>query len=280
MKIIAANWKMNNSFDECDEWLDKYFANYVKNIEKFNDLEIVLCAPNVLLDYIDSELMEGSMQHLEELMKKQDKSLEDFSESELNDIILGSRPLKLGAQDCHHQQKGAFTGSVSADMLAKIGCEYVIVGHSERRQGCFEDDKLISQKIAASLEKNLTPIICVGESAQIRKEGKHLEFIENQIKQTLANNNNFLRLVIAYEPIWAIGTGVVPTNEQILEMAELINNLLKNNYGNIAKEHYLLYGGSVKEANAKSILQINGINGLLVGGASIDCADFMPICLS
>lgn len=280
MKIIAANWKMNHSFDECDEWLDGFFEGYAKNINQFQDKNIVVCPPHILLDYIDSELMEDSMKHLDAVMKKQDRKLEDFSEEELNEIILGSRPIKLGGQDCHDKKSGSYTGSVSADMLAKVGCEYVILGHSERREGCFETSEVVSRKIAAALEAKLTPIICVGESKEIREKKEHLAFIEKQIEETLAQNSGFEKLVIAYEPIWAIGTGLVPTDEEIAQVANLVKKLFETKYNDIAKEHYLLYGGSVKESNSKSIMAINNIDGLLVGGASLKAGEFLNICLS
>ncbi|MBL6664366.1 MAG: triose-phosphate isomerase [Rickettsiales bacterium] len=279
-KIIAANWKMNHSFDECDEWLDAFFQGYAQNINQFQDRDIIVCPPHILLDYIDSELMEDSMKHLDALMQKQNKTLEDFSEEELNGIILGSRPIKLGAQDCHDKQSGSYTGAISADMLSKVGCEYVIVGHSERREGCFEKSELISRKIACALESKLTPIICVGESRDVREKREHLAFIETQIEETLASNSGFGKLVIAYEPIWAIGSGLVPTNEEIAEVANLVKNLFEQKYNDIAKEHYLLYGGSVKESNATSIMEIDNVDGLLVGGASLKAQEFLNICLS
>jgi triosephosphate isomerase len=280
MKIIAANWKMNHSFDECDEWLDGFFQGYAQHINQFQDRDIVLCPPHILLDYIDSELMEDSMKHMNAIMQIHHKQLEDFSEEELNEIILGARPIKLGGQDCHNQKSGSYTGSVSADMLSKVGCEYVILGHSERREGCFESSEVVSQKIAAALEAKLTPIICVGESKEIREKKEHLAFIEKQIDETLGNNSGFGKMVIAYEPIWAIGTGLVPNEAEIAEVADLIKNLCAQKYNDIAKEHYVLYGGSVKESNAKSIMAINNVDGLLVGGASLKAGEFLNICLS
>jgi len=278
MKIIAANWKMNNSFDECDAWLDGFFSGYTKNIDKLKDVEMILCPPHILLDYIDSELMEDSMKHLDSLMTQQNKSIEDFSEEELNEIVLGSRPIRIGGQDCHSGESGSYTGSVSADMLSKVGCEYVILGHSDRRDGCFENSDVVAKKISAALAKKLTPIICVGESKAVREKKEHLAFIEKQIEETLANNSGFESLVIAYEPIWAIGTGLVPTIEEIQEVANLVKKLFETKYANIANKHYLLYGGSVKESNAKSILDINGVDGLLVGGASLNVDEFLNIC--
>ena len=237
MKIIAANWKMNNSFDECDVWLDGFHESYTKNIDKLEDVEMVLCPPNILLDYVDSELMEDSMKHLDSLMQQQEKKLEDFDEEELNDIVLGSRPIRLGGQDCHFANSGSYTGSVSADMLSKVGCEYVILGHSERRDGCFETSDVVSKKISSALEKNLTPIICVGETKEVRERKEHLAFIEKQIEETLAGNESFESLVIAYEPIWAIGTGLVPTNDEILEVSNLVKRLFESKYAGIANKH-------------------------------------------
>ena len=280
MKIIAANWKMNHSFDETDIWLDGFFKNFSSKYEQFKGVEMVLCPPTILLDYIDSELMDDGLQHLEAVMKSESRNIEDFSPEELTAIILAERPIKIGAQDCHAEISGSFTGDVSAAMLKKVGCEYVILGHSERRAGHFETNEIVNKKIQTALGQKLTPIICVGESKEIRDEGKHLEFVYKQIMNSIPQEGEFTRLIIAYEPIWSIGTGVVPTAEQIAEISKLVKKIFNEKFPNRAKEYFLLYGGSVTSQNSKEILAIDGVNGLLVGKASLDVEEFVQICLS
>jgi len=277
MKIIAGNWKMNHSFDAIDEWLEDFFSSYTKNLDNLKDVEMVICPPNLFLDYIDSELMSDSIEFLETIMKKESKQIDDFEEEEINKIIESSKVFKLGAQDCHYESKGAFTGDVSAEMLSTVGCSYVILGHSERRDYHKETNEIVAKKAKSALEKKLTPIICVGESKEIRQEGKHLEFIKKQIIESTANNN-FEKLVIAYEPIWSIGTGEVPDVKQILEVANFVKEIFANDLKDKAKEYYLLYGGSVKSSNSKEILSVIGIDGLLVGGASLNAEEFIKIC--
>lgn len=280
MKIIAANWKMNHSFDESDTWLDGFFKNFSNKYEQFKDIEMVLCPPTILLDYIDSELMDDGLQHLEAVMKSENRNIEDFSPEELTAIILAERPIKIGAQDCHSEISGSFTGDVSAAMLKKVGCEYVILGHSERRAGHFETNENVNKKVQAALAQKLTPIICVGESKETRDEGKHLEFVYKQIMNSIPQEGEFKRLILAYEPIWSIGTGLVPTTEQIAEIVKLVKKIFNEKFPNRAKEYFLLYGGSVTSQNSKEILAIDGINGLLVGKASLDVEEFVQICLS
>lgn len=280
MKIIAANWKMNHGFDEADIWLDGFFQNFSTKYDQFKDVEIVLCPSTILLDYIDSELMDDGLQHLEAVMKSENRNIEDFSTEELTAIILAERPIKIGAQDCHYEISGSFTGDVSAAMLKKVGCQYVILGHSERRAGHFENNETVSKKIKAALTQGLTPIICVGETKETRDEGRHLEFVYKQIMNSIPQDGEFKKLVIAYEPIWAIGTGVVPTSDQISEIARLIKKIFKEKLSSHAKEYFMLYGGSVTPQNSQEILAISGVDGLLVGKASLDVEEFVKICLS
>jgi triosephosphate isomerase len=279
-KIIIANWKMNHAFDEADIWIDGFFKNFAAQYERLKKLDIVLCPPALLLDYIDSELMHDALENLEETMKSEQKKIEDFSAEELNQIILRERPIRLGAQDCHHEIGGSFTGDISATMLAKVGCEYVIIGHSERRDMHFETNEIIAKKIEMALSQKLIPIICVGENKEVREQGKHLEFVYRQIMKSISPQANFQKLVIAYEPIWSIGTGLTPTTEQISEMARLIKKIFDEKLQDRAKQYFTLYGGSVTSQNSAEILAINGINGLLVGKASLDVEEFVKICLS
>lgn len=278
MKLIVANWKMNHAFDETDIWLDNFFKNFSAEFEKLKNVEMVVCPPAFMLDYIDSELMDDGFQHLEAVMKNERKKFEDFSPQELTEIVLNERPIKLGAQDCHFEEKGSFTGEISASMLKKVGCEYVILGHSERRAGHFETNEVIAKKIKMAVSQNLTPIICVGENKETRDAGKHLEFVQEQITNSLPQEIKFKKLVIAYEPIWSIGTGVIPTAEQIAEIAKLIRKNFVEKLSGRADEYFMLYGGSVTSQNSAEILAISGVDGLLVGKASLDADEFVKIC--
>ncbi len=279
-KIIAANWKMNHAFDEADSWLDNFFKAYGEKYEQVKDVEMVLCPPSILLDHIDSELVEDGFQYLEGVMKKEQKKFEDYSPEELNAIIVENSVLKLGAQDCHFEESGSFTGDVSAAMIKKVGCRYVILGHSERRANHFETSEIVAKKIKAALSQKIIPIICVGENKETRDANKHLEFVYKQIMQSIPGDVKFDKLVIAYEPIWSIGTGVTPTAEQIGEMARLVKKIFTEKFSAIASEYFMLYGGSVTSQNSKEILAISGVDGLLVGKASLDANEFINICSS
>ncbi len=279
-KIIAANWKMNNTFDETDEWLDVFFKGYATNYDQCKKVEMLLCPPAILLDYIDSELMEDGFQFLETVIKKEGRTIEAVSAEEINKIVVEGRNLKLCGQDCHFEDSGSFTGDVSAGMLKKVGCEYVIIGHSERRGNHQESNEIVAKKISAALKQGLTPILCVGESKEIRDAGKHLHFVYQQIMQSIPTDVKIEKLILAYEPIWSIGTGAVPTNEQIAEMSKLIKKIFAEKFSGKVSQHFILYGGSVTSQNSAEILKISGIDGLLVGKASLDAAEFLKISLS
>ncbi|OFW80128.1 MAG: hypothetical protein A2887_06550 [Alphaproteobacteria bacterium RIFCSPLOWO2_01_FULL_40_26] len=279
-KIIAANWKMNHDFDETDIWLDSFFQNYTANYDKLQNVEMVLCPPSILLDYIDSELMEDGMGFFEELIKKEGRKAEDFSAEEITEIVVGSRPIKLGAQDCHFEESGSFTGDISAKMLSKVGCQYVISGHFERRTNHFESNEMVAKKALSAVNAKLIPIICVGESKEIRDANKHLEFVYKQVMQSVPKEAKFEKMVIAYEPIWSIGTGITPTSAQIAEIANLMKKIFAEKFSSRADEYFMLYGGSVAAKNSKEILAIAGIGGLLIGKASLDASEFINICLS
>lgn len=279
-KIIVANWKMNNAFEETDQWLATFIDLYAANKEVLQNLEIVICPPSFLVDYLDSQLLDNAFDGVEAIMLAQKKQIEDFSEEDLANIVIGQRPFWLGAQDCHFENAGSFTGDLSAEMIKKIGADYVILGHSERRENHFETDEVIAKKVAAAVAQDIVPILCVGENKEIRDQKKHLEFIYKQLLFSIPHGVKFYRLVIAYEPIWSIGTGVVPTSEEINEMTRMIKKILVEKGEEFAEEIFILYGGSVNEENSAEILAIENVDGLLVGKASLDAANFVKICLS
>lgn len=186
-------------------------------------------------------------------------------------------PLKIGAQDCHAEAKGAHTGDISAEMLADAGAEAVILGHSERRQSHGETDGIVAAKVGAAWRAGLTPILCVGETAEERAAGRALTVAATQLAGSLPGSGAG-PLVVAYEPVWAIGTGRVPTPDEIAEMHAGLRDALAQ-IGDVerAARTRILYGGSVKPANAAAIAAIPGVDGALVGGASLAAADFLAI---
>ena len=188
--------------------------------------------------------------------------------------------IKIGAQNMHWEEKGAYTGEISADMLKCINVEYVIIGHSERRQYFNETDETVNKKIKTSINKGLKPIICVGESLIQKEQGKTEEIITNQTKLALEglNENQVKNVIIAYEPIWAIGTGKVATSEDANNSIKSIRNKIKEIYGeDVAENVHILYGGSVKSNNAKELFEMSDIDGALVGGASLSVSEFSEI---
>lgn len=194
--------------------------------------------------------------------------------------ILNKSSFKVGAQNCHQEESGAFTGEVSAEMLQSVGCDYVLVGHSERRQYNNEDTELLKKKTHAALEAGLTPIFCVGESLEERKGNKHFQVIESQIKDSLfsLDQNAFDKLILAYEPVWAIGTGETASPEQAQEIHNFIRKTISDKYGEeSASIMRILYGGSCKPMNAKELFSKEDVDGGLIGGASLKSEDFLAI---
>lgn len=185
--------------------------------------------------------------------------------------------LAIGGQNCHHAPSGAFTGDISAEQLADCGAFYVIVGHSERREGYSESDSLVRAKAQAALKSRLTPIICLGESQEQRAAGKALEIVLAQLSGSLPDDP---QVIIAYEPIWAIGTGLVPSVAEITEVHDALRAQLYAIFGAAGQDISILYGGSVKPSNAQEIFAITHVNGALVGGASLKAKDFLPIMRS
>lgn len=191
---------------------------------------------------------------------------------------LGESGLQLGGQDCSAQGLGAHTGDIAAPMLADFGCRYVVVGHSERRSDHGETNKLVKAKSQAALSAGLIPIVCVGESLTQREQGLTDDVIRQQVSRSVPTISGDETFVLAYEPVWAIGTGLTPTIEQIAEVHGNIRNQLIRRFGARGGQIRLLYGGSVKPSNAASILAVDHVNGALVGGASLNADDFWAIC--
>ena len=188
--------------------------------------------------------------------------------------------IKLGAQNLHHEEKGAFTGEISANMIRSIGCKYVLVGHSERRQYAKESNEVLASKVKLALDNELTPIYCCGETLDEREDQKHFDVIEEQIKKGLFSLpiDSIQEIIIAYEPVWAIGTGKTASPAQAQEIHAFIRSLIETTYGKEVSETIrILYGGSVNAANAKEIFGQADIDGGLVGGASLKPQDFNTI---
>ena len=243
-KLIAANWKMNKNIEESVSFIKEF-----KILVEKNNKDIAIAPPFTAL-------------------------------IELKKNLNGTK-IKLGAQNMHFEEKGAFTGEVSASILKDAGCEYVILGHSERRIYFDETDEMISKKIKMALKNKLKVILCIGENLEQRENNETKAIIKFQLENCLRNisNNEMKDIVIAYEPVWAIGTGKTATPEQAEEVHLFIRELLKKLYdGNISENIRIIYGGSVNEKNAKELLAMKNIDGALVGGASLDPKSFAEIC--
>jgi len=189
--------------------------------------------------------------------------------------------IQYGAQDLSPRDSGAFTGDVSGPMLAKLGCTYVVVGHSERREHHGEDDKMVNAKVKAALKHGLTPILCVGEGIEIRESGEHVQHCLGQLAANLSGlgADKATQVVIAYEPVWAIGTGRVATPANAQEVCAAVRAKLADKYGDdIAGQARVLYGGSVKAGNIGDLVEQPDVDGALVGGASLDADEFAKLC--
>jgi triosephosphate isomerase len=247
-KIIAANWKMNKSFHEALLFSEE-IAKRLTNSTRENLPEIIIIPS---FPYLAS----------------------------INDIFSKINGLSLGAQNCSAEVYGAFTGEVSADMIKSCGATYVILGHSERRSYFKEDNRLLAKKAKVALEFNLSPIFCVGETQEQRKKNFYLATIEEQIRDGLffLSKEEFSNVVIAYEPVWAIGTGETASPEQAEEIHQYIRLLIKNKYDeNTAENTPILYGGSCKAENASELFSQPNIDGGLIGGASLEVDSLMAI---
>ena len=242
-KVIAGNWKMNMLPNEAIDYIQE-FAPLVEN----SDAEVILCVPYTDLFYC--------------LMNVQNTNI------------------KIGAQNMHFEEKGAYTGEVSGKMLKSIGVEYVIIGHSERREYFAETDESVNKKIKIAFENELKPIVCVGEKLEQREQGIAEKIITEQTKLALEglSKEQVKNTIIAYEPIWAIGTGKTATSEDANNSIKAIRNKIAEIYGaDIAEEVIIQYGGSVKSSNAKELFTTSDIDGGLVGGASLKPDEFAKI---
>ncbi len=240
--LAAGNWKMNGLKESIAEIaaLDGLIENNLPA-----SCEILICPPFTLI---------MSFQH-----------------------ILRDTKITVGAQDCHWQEGGAHTGDISAIMLADAGCEYVIVGHSERRSDHHEDNGTVMKKAEAVINAGMKAIICVGESEKEREAGATLRIIENQLKNSTSKAMSSENTVIAYEPVWAIGTGKTASVKDVEEVHNFIRMLLNERFGEDGEGFRILYGGSVKPANAESLMSASNVDGALVGGASLKADDFNGI---
>ena len=242
--IIAGNWKMHKNADEASE-LVKEIVDSVAGVE---DVEVVVCPTFTSLAAVSN--------------------------------ILKNTNVQLGAQNMYWEEQGAFTGEISANMLLTLGCRFVILGHSERRSYFFETDDIVAKKAHAAIRSGLTPIVCVGETLEERERGITKEIVERQVKGAfkLIGSDEFGGTVIAYEPVWAIGTGKTATAEQAQEVHSFIRELLAGLFGGeTASKTRIQYGGSMKPENAAELLSMDDIDGGLIGGAALNAESFGKI---
>lgn len=240
--IIAGNWKMHKTIAEALE-----FVNEVKDRVNNDKVEAVICAPFTLL-------------------------------KDLKQATKGTN-IKIGAQNMHFEEKGAFTGEISPLMLKELDMDYVVIGHSERRQYFNETDETVNKKVLKALEVGIDPILCVGETLEEREAGNTKDVCKVQVEKALENvsKEDLAKVVIAYEPVWAIGTGKTATSEDTNDVIAYIREVVANLYGELANEVRIQYGGSVKPSNVAEIMNQSDIDGALVGGASLEANDYVEL---
>jgi triosephosphate isomerase len=247
-KIVAGNWKMNKSLQDAKTLVEMI----VNQVNEFDEVTKIIIPP---FPYLHS----------------------------VHQLISQKSNFALGAQNCHTNSNGAFTGEVSANMLSSVGCEYVLVGHSERRLYFKEKEADFILKIKEALKNNISPIFCVGETIHERKTDNHFKVITEQLKNVLTEFSvtEFSKFIIAYEPVWAIGTGETATAQQAQEMHAYIRNVITDIYDSaIASEVSILYGGSCNAQNAHELFKGSDVDGGLIGGASLNADDFCKIVFS
>ena len=241
--LIAGNWKMNKTISEARD----FAARFLENTADITGLDILICAPFTNLPVLKEEL-EESIVH-------------------------------IGAQNMHYETKGAYTGEISPLMLKELACTYVIIGHSERREYFKEDDEIIAKKVKAALENGITPILCVGENLSLREAGKAQDFVRGQVEKDLAGLTaaELSRIVVAYEPIWAIGTGKTASAQDAQQMCAAIRSTVADMVGSAAQKIRILYGGSAKSGNIAELMAQPDIDGGLIGGSSLDVQEFTQL---
>lgn len=245
-KIVAGNWKMNKTLQEAMALTSELIGMVADEVK--GNLKVVLCTPFPYLHSVNQQL--GS-----------------------------NARISVGAQNCSEHDAGAYTGETSVSMLKSMNVPYVIIGHSERRQYFGEDGKLLATKVDKALAAALTPIFCCGEPLEIREKGTHEQLVKQQVEESLfhLSAEALKNIVIAYEPVWAIGTGKTATSQQAQDMHAIIRKHLASKYGSVAEEISILYGGSVKADNAKELFACADVDGGLVGGASLKSREFVEI---
>lgn len=246
-KIVAGNWKMNKTFEEAGILTAELMGMVADEVK--GNVRVVLCVPFPYLVSVKSQLGKNTR-------------------------------IEVGAQNCSEHEAGAYTGEVSAAMLRSMGIPYVILGHSERRQYFHEDGKLLAKKVDIALKYGLTPIFCCGEPLDVREKNEHEHLVKRQIEEALfqLDATAIEKVVIAYEPVWAIGTGKTASAQQAQEMHAVIRKHLASKYeGSVADNISILYGGSVNAANAKELFSSPDVDGGLVGGASLKSREFTEI---
>ena len=241
--IVAGNWKMNASKETVNSLIEGILSGVNETTS-----EVIVCAPFPYLSQVES--------------------------------LINKSKLMLGAQNLNVNPAGAFTGEVSADMIKDFGAQHVIVGHSERRSLYGETNAIVAEKTKTAIDAGLTPLLCVGESLEDRESGNTEAVVEEQINAVidLIGIESFDQVIIAYEPVWAIGTGLTATPEQAQAVHLFIRNLLANSSEKIAKRTPILYGGSMNAANAADLISCSDIDGGLIGGAALKAEDFLQIC--
>ena len=240
--IIAGNWKMNKTIKEAMD-----FVNDVKDKVQNDKVEAVICAPFTLL-------------------------------KDLKEATKGTN-IKIGAQNMHYADNGAFTGEIAPNMLKELDIDYVVIGHSERREYFNETDETVNKKVLKALEVGIDPILCCGETLEEREAGKTKEVCKVQVEKALENvfKDDLEKVVIAYEPVWAIGTGKTATSEDANDVIKYIREVVANLYGDLANKVRIQYGGSVKPQNVAEIMAQSDIDGALVGGASLESSDYTKL---
>ena len=240
--IIAGNWKMNKTIKEAMD-----FVKDVKDKVQNDKVEAVICAPFTLL-------------------------------KDLKEATKGTN-IKIGAQNMHYADNGAFTGEIAPNMLKELDIDYVVIGHSERREYFNETDETVNKKVLKALEVGIDPILCCGETLEEREAGKTKEVCKVQVEKALENvsKDDLEKVVIAYEPVWAIGTGKTATSEDANDVIKYIREVVANLYGDLANKVRIQYGGSVKPQNVAEIMAQSDIDGALVGGASLESSDYTKL---